>query len=100
MRRTARRIQAPSGRKTDRAVKTTKQSTHHWKACLRPNRSARRPQTMEPMTVPRPEQARMIPAETPVRCQAEVRRETTNPIRNISKNSDMFPAMASPMMLF
>ena len=53
-----------------------------------------------PTTVPRPEQARMTPVSVPVSFQGLVSRETTNPMRNMSKNSEMFPTMASPMRLF
>ena len=55
---------------------------------------------MEPMTVPSPEQARMIPASQPVRFQGFVSSETTNPIKNMSKNSEMLATITRAIRFF
>src|SRR5450759_5325585 len=99
MRSRARITQPRSGVKTETPVKTTNSSTHQKKELRRPILSARRPHMMAPMTVPRPEQARMMPASTPVRFQGFVSKDTTNPMRNMSKNSEMLPMTTREMML-
>src|SRR5450759_1135739 len=91
--------QARSGVNTETPVKTTNSSTHQKKAVRRPMMSALRPHMMAPMTVPRPEQARITPASKPVRFQGFVSSETTKPIRKMSKNSEMFPVTTSAIKL-
>ena len=99
VRKTASRIQPLVGVKAEAAVKTTRTTMHQMKAVLRPSLSARRPQVMEPRTVPRPAPARMMPEWRPVRCQpgALMRMLTMNPMRNMSKNSDTLPTIAMEM---
>ena len=52
-----------------------------------------------PITVPSPEQARMMPVWVPERFQGLVSKETTKPMRNMSKNLEMFKTMTRPMRL-
>ena len=52
-----------------------------------------------PITVPSPEQARMMPVWVPEKFQGLVSKETTKPMRNMSKNSEMFKTMTRPMRL-
>ncbi|BAS12038.1 hypothetical protein AHiyo8_03410 [Arthrobacter sp. Hiyo8] len=99
-RRMARTHQPRSGVNRDRKVKKVNRTTHQKKALRRPILSARRPHMMAPRTVPSPEQARMTPASRPVRCHGTVNSETTKPMRNMSKNSEMLPRTTSPMRLF
>ena len=54
---------------------------------------------MAPITVPSPEQARMMPVWVPERFQGLVSKETTKPMRNMSKNSEMFKTMTRAMRL-
>ena len=101
-RRIASSTQPLSGVSTQARVNTVNSSTHQKKDALRPILSASRPHRMAPSTVPRPDIARMMPASKP--CSVQLgsfsRLLTANPIRNMSKNSEMLPTTASEMRFF